>query len=354
MDEVDVREILSEVRDPILEDDIVSLGLVNAIEVEDDTANISLALGAPYSTVESNIANEVREELSEIGMSVSLSASVQRDVDEDSTVLPGVKNIIAISSGKGGVGKSTVSVNVATHLANMGARVGLFDADVYGPNVPRMLGSDDTPGATEDETIVPPEKFGVKLMSMDFLVGKDDPVIWRGPMVHKVITQLVDDVEWGPLDYFVIDLPPGTGDTQLTVLQSLPLTGAVVVTTPQEVAVDDARKGLRMFSRHDTNVLGIIENMSTFVCPDCGSEHDVFGKGGGEAFASEVDMPFLGSVPLDPRIREGTESGEPIVMDEDSVAGEAFRRITDAVADNVGVVTRRNHIESTQTAKVNQ
>ncbi len=353
MDEADIRAILSDVRDPILEDDIVSLGLVNAIEIEDDTASISLALGAPYSGVETEIASEVRERLSEEGISVELTAGVQRDIDEEANVLPNVKNVIAISSGKGGVGKSTVSVNVATQLANMGARVGLFDADVYGPNVPRMLASEDTPGATEDETIVPPEKYGVKLMSMDFLVGKDDPVIWRGPMVHKVITQLVDDVEWGALDYFVIDLPPGTGDTQLTVLQSLPLTGAVVVTTPQEVAVDDARKGLRMFSQHDTNVLGIIENMSSFVCPDCGSEHDVFGKGGGEEFATEVEMPFLGRVPLDPRVREGTESGDPIVMDSDSAAGEALREITSNIADNVGVVARRNHIEAAK-AKVNQ
>lgn len=354
MDEADIRAILSDVRDPILEDDIVSLGLVNAIEIDDGTVSISLALGAPYSAVETEIASEVREKLSDTGMSVELTAGVQRDIDEDANVLPNVKNVIAISSGKGGVGKSTVSVNVATQLANMGARVGLFDADVYGPNVPRMLASEETPGATEDETIVPPEKYGVKLMSMDFLVGKDDPVIWRGPMVHKVITQLVDDVEWGALDYFVIDLPPGTGDTQLTVLQSLPLTGAVVVTTPQEVAVDDARKGLRMFSRHDTNVLGIIENMSSFVCPDCGSEHDVFGKGGGEEFASEVEMPFLGSIPLDPRVREGTDSGDPIVMDPDSPAGEAFREITSKIADNIGVVTRRNHIEATKATTAKQ
>lgn len=353
MDEADIRAILSDVRDPVLENDIVSLGLVNAIELDDDTVNISLALGAPYSAVETEIATEVREKLSENGVSVELTAGVQRDVDEDTNVLPNVKNVIAVSSGKGGVGKSTVSVNVATQLSNMGARVGLFDADVYGPNVPRMLASDDTPGATEDETIVPPEKHGVKLMSMDFLVGKDDPVIWRGPMVHKVITQLVDDVEWGALDYFVIDLPPGTGDTQLTVLQSLPLTGAVVVTTPQEVAVDDARKGLRMFSRHDTNVLGIIENMSAFVCPDCGSEHDVFGKGGGEEFANEVEMPFLGNIPLDPQVREGTESGDPIVMDPDSPAGAAFREITNKIADNVGVVARRNHIEATKATTVN-
>jgi len=186
-------------------------------------------------------------------------------------VLPDVKNVIAVASGKGGVGKSTVAVNLAAGLAELGARVGLFDADVYGPNVPRMVDAEDRPGTTGAETIVPPEQFGVTLMSMDFLVGKDDPVIWRGPMVHKVLTQLIEDVEWGALDYMIVDLPPGTGDTQLTLLQTVPLSGAVIVTTPQEVAIDDARKGLRMFGRHDTPVLGIVENMSTFRCPDCGS-----------------------------------------------------------------------------------
>ncbi|MFC6726399.1 Mrp/NBP35 family ATP-binding protein, partial [Halobium palmae] len=187
----------------------------------------------------------------------------------------------------------------------LGARVGLFDADVYGPNVPRMVAADEAPKATAEETIVPPEKYGVKLMSMAFLVGEDDPVIWRGPMVHKVLTQLTEDVEWGELDYMVLDLPPGTGDTQLTVLQTLPLTGAVVVTTPQDVAVDDARKALEMFGKHETNVLGIAENMAGFRCPDCGSTHDIFGTGGGQALADESNMPYLGGIPLDPEVRAG-------------------------------------------------
>jgi ATP-binding protein involved in chromosome partitioning len=206
-----------------------------------------------------------------------------------------------------------------------------------------MVAADDGPQATGDGVIIPPERFGVKLMSMAFLVGPDDPVIWRGPMVHKVLTQLVEDVEWGALDYLVVDLPPGTGDTQLTVLQTLPITGAVVVTTPQAVAVDDARKGLEMFGRHDTPVLGVVENMSTFVCPDCGGEHDIFGRGGGEAFAEEVEMPFLGRVPLDPRVRSGSDEGAPVVLDEGLAAGEAFVAMTANVADNVGTVVRRRH-----------
>jgi len=302
---------------------------------------VSLALGAPYSPGETAIADRVREVLGDAGLEADLSARVDDGSGDD--VLPGVSNVIAVASGKGGVGKSTVAVNLAAGLADRGARVGLFDADVYGPNVPRMVAADQHPNATADETLIPPEQFGVKLMSMAFLVGEDDPVIWRGPMVHKVITQLTEDVEWGQLDYLILDLPPGTGDTQLTVLQTIPLTGAVVVTTPQQVAVDDARKGLRMFGRHDATVLGIVENMSTFVCPDCGGEHDIFGAGGGEAFADDVDMPFLGSIPLDPAVRAGGDAGEPAVLG-DSEVGDAFRSVTDAVADMVGVVRRRAHL----------
>jgi ATP-binding protein involved in chromosome partitioning len=181
----------------------------------------------------------------------------------------------------------------------------------------------------------------MKLMSMAFLVGEDDPVIWRGPMVHKVLTQLVEDVEWGDLDYMVLDLPPGTGDTQLTILQTLPLTGAVIVTTPQDVALDDARKGLRMFGKHDTNVLGVVENMAGFRCPDCGSVHDVFGSGGGRAFADENDLPYLGGIPLDPAIRTGGDTGRPMVLEEDDDTADALRVMTENVANNVGVVHRR-------------
>jgi ATP-binding protein involved in chromosome partitioning len=341
MDETEVRALLEDVDDPDLGDDVVSLGLVNAVDVAEGTARVSLALGAPHAPHESEVASRVRTVLGEAGLDVELTASVPPAVDPADRVLPDVKNIVAVASGKGGVGKSTVAVNVAAGLAELGARVGLFDADVYGPNVPRMLGARDPPQATEQETMVPPERHGVKLISMDFLVGEEDPVIWRGPMVHKILTQLIDDVEWGELDYLVVDLPPGTGDTQLTLLQTLPLTGAVIVTTPQDVALDDATKGLRMFGKHDTNVLGVVENMSTFVCPDCGGEHDVFGSGGGRALAAENDLPFLGGVPLDPAVRTGGDGGEPIVLAKESGTADAFRVVTENVANNVGVVNRR-------------
>ncbi|RQG90588.1 Mrp/NBP35 family ATP-binding protein [Natrarchaeobius chitinivorans] len=343
MDEDAVLERLRTVEDPELGDDIVSLGLVNEIEVDGDAVEIDLALGAPYSPAETAIAGEIREILLEEGVDPDLSASIpdRDDFEGDEQVLANVKNVIAVASGKGGVGKSTVAVNLAAGLSQLGARVGLFDADVYGPNVPRMVDADEPPMATEDETLVPPEKYGVKLMSMAFLTGEDDPVIWRGPMVHKVITQLTEDVEWGHLDYLVVDLPPGTGDTQLTMLQTMPVTGAVIVTTPQDVALDDARKGLEMFAKHETVVLGVAENMSTFACPDCGSDHDIFGSGGGEEFADTHEMPFLGSIPLDPTVREGGDGGKPTVLEDDGETGDAFRSITENVANNTGIVHRR-------------
>ncbi|GAB6880638.1 Mrp/NBP35 family ATP-binding protein [Halorubrum gandharaense] len=340
MDEADVRDLLREVEDPDLGDDIVSLGLVNDVRLDGDAVHVSLALGAPYAPHETQIAERVREVLGDAGLEPELSAAIPDALSTGEQVLPNVKNVIAVASGKGGVGKSTMSVNIAAGLSQLGATVGLFDADVYGPNVPRMVGAGQNPH-TDGDTIVPPEKYGMRLMSMDFLTGEDDPVIWRGPMVHKIITQLVEDVEWGELDYLVMDLPPGTGDTQLTILQTLPLTGAVIVTTPQGVALDDATKGLRMFGKHDTNVLGIAENMSGFKCPDCGGFHEIFGSGGGKKLADEQNLPFLGGVPLDPEVRAGGDGGEPIVLDDGETA-DAFKVIVENVANNIGVVKRRD------------
>jgi ATP-binding protein involved in chromosome partitioning len=343
MNAEDVRERLRGVTDSDLGDDIVSLGLVNEVAVEDGVARVDLALGAPFAPAESAIADDVRAAVREAGLDPELTASVDTGISSEEDALPDVTNIVAVASGKGGVGKSTVAVNVAAGLADRGARVGLFDADLYGPNVPRMVDADEVPKATQEETLVPPEQFDMKLMSMAFLVGEEDPVIWRGPMVHKMLTQMWDIVEWGSLDYMVVDLPPGTGDTQLSLLQSVPVTGAVVVTTPQDVALDDARKGLEMFGKHDTPVLGVAENMASFRCPDCGGNHAIFGADGGREFAETHDMPLLGSIPLDPAVRTGGDEGEPIVLDEDSETGAAFREMTAEVADNVGVINRRRH-----------
>ncbi|CCQ34400.1 Mrp protein [Halorhabdus tiamatea SARL4B] len=348
MDEAELRELLASVEDPDLEGDIVSLGLVNDVALENGSAHIDLALGAPFSPTETTIADRVREVIGDAApdLAVELTASIDRDTEGD--VLPGVKNVVAVASGKGGVGKSTVAVNLAAGLADRGARVGLFDADIYGPNVPRMLDAHERPEATEDDQIIPPEKHGMKLMSMDFLLGEDDPVIWRGPMVHQTLTQLFEDVQWGDLDYLVVDLPPGTGDTQLTLLQTVPVTGAVIVTTPQGVALDDARKGLEMFGKHETPVLGIIENMSSFKCPDCGSEHAIFGEGGGREFADQVQMPFLGEIPLDPEIRERGDEGRPAVLADDLDVSGAFRNFVANTANNQGIVHRNRLSEQSE------
>jgi len=339
-DEDAIRARLRQVRDPDLDDDIVSLSLVEEVDIDHEagTVRIDLGFGAPYSPAETAMAAEIREALSDIEYGVELAATV-RERDPGS-VLPGVHNVVAVASGKGGVGKSTVAVNLAAGLADLGARVGLFDADVYGPNAPRLLGAGTQPQVRDDETIVPPEEHGVRLMSMDFLVGPDDPVIWRGPMVHKVLTQLVEDVAWGELDYMVVDLPPGTGDTQLSMLQTVPVTGSVVVTTPQTVAVDDARKGLEMFAEHETPVLGLVENMSGFRCPDCGSTHQVFGTGGGKDLADEAGVPFLGEIPLDTTVREGGADGQPPVLAEGET-GDLLRRLVRRTADMQGLVHRR-------------
>ncbi|AOW79968.1 ATP-binding protein Mrp [Halodesulfurarchaeum formicicum] len=356
MQEADVREILSGIEDPDLGTDIVSENLVTNIDVDGDTVTVELALEAVGSPTEESIRASVREALEAEGATVSIETATDDDDDDglgvenigpdtetETEPLPGVSNVIAVASGKGGVGKSTISVNLAAGLADRGAEVAIFDADMYGPNVPRMLGVEGAPKATSDEKIVPPEAYGMGVMSIGLMLGEDDPVIWRGAMVHNTLTQLVDDVEWGDLDYLVIDLPPGTGDTQLTLLQSIPITGSVIVTTPQEVALEDARRGLQMFAEHETPVLGIVENMSTFVCPDCGSEHDIFGSGGGERFAEEKDMPFLGAIPLDPAIRSGGDEGAPIVMAEDGETVQAFQDMVSTTADMVGILNRQKH-----------
>ncbi|ERG98325.1 MAG: ATPase involved in chromosome partitioning [Haloquadratum sp. J07HQX50] len=346
MNESQVRDRLQTVLDPHFEDDLLSLNLINAIKVDeqDETIHISLALGAPFSPQESDIAADIRSVFEKSNYTVELTANIPSERPPDEAVLPGVSNIIAVASGKGGVGKSTVAVNLAAGLASLGARVGLFDADIYGPNVPRMIAAENGPETAGDQIIIPPEQFDMKLMSMAFLVDEDDPVIWRGPMVHQLLTQLVEDVQWGELDYLVLDLPPGTGDTQLTVLQTLPLTGAVIVTTPQTVAVDDARKGLRMFDEHETTVLGIVENMASFNCPDCHSTHDIFGSNGGQVFAANNDLPFLASLPLDPSVRSGAGEGAPVVL-RDGRTADAFKSMTESVADMVGVVRRKEMIQ---------
>jgi ATP-binding protein involved in chromosome partitioning len=250
-------------------------------------------------------------------------------------LIPGVKYVIAVSSGKGGVGKSTVAVNLAVALGLTGAKVGLLDADIYGPNIPMMMGVSKPPEQM-DGKIVPAESHGVKLISMGFFVPEDTAVVWRGPMVHTAIQQLFRDVLWGELDYLLIDLPPGTGDAQLTLTQLVPLTGAVTVTTPQEVALHDVRKGMMMFQKVNVPLLGIVENMSYFLCGHCGERTEIFSHGGGERAAAKLGIPFLGRVPIDPAIRDGGDSGTPIVVaDPASPQSAAFREIAQKIIAGV-------------------
>ena len=261
---------------------------------------------------------------------------------EQDKLLPGVKHILAVSSGKGGVGKSTVSANLAVALAQSGAKVGLMDADIYGPNIPMMMGVPE-PKGKEGEKILPGEGHGVKVISMGFFVPEETAVVWRGPMVHTAIQQFFRDVLWGDLDYLLIDLPPGTGDAQLSISQIVPLTGAITVTTPQEVALYDVRKGLRMFEKVNVPLLGIIENMSSFVCGHCGEQTDIFSRGGGEQAAKKFEIPFLGRIPIDPAIREGGDAGTPIVIgNPESPQAKAFGDIAASL---------RKQIESQDDAK---
>lgn len=275
-------------------------------------------------------------------MNDEVAAQTSRgEPDAAESLLPGVKHIIAVASGKGGVGKSTVSANVAVALAQTGANVGLMDADIYGPNVPMMMGVSDPPGK-EGEKIKPADAHGVKIISMGFFVPGDTAVVWRGPMVHTAIQQFFRDVLWGELDYLLIDLPPGTGDAQLSLSQIVPLTGVVTVTTPQEVALSDVRKGVMMFKKVNVPLLGMIENMSFFLCGHCGERTDIFSFAGGERAAEKFDVPFLGRIPLDPAIRAGGDAGTPLVVaDPDSPQTQAFRSVTSALQRRVAELT--NH-----------
>jgi ATP-binding protein involved in chromosome partitioning len=256
----------------------------------------------------------------------------------DKVTMPGVRNIIAVSSGKGGVGKSTVAVNLAVSLALDGARVGLMDMDVYGPNVPLMLGAGQAKPEVEDGRLLPVEAYGVKLMSMAILQPGDKPMIVRGPILHGLVKQFLTDVKWGELDYLIVDMPPGTGDVQLSLAQLVPVQGAVLVTTPQEVAVMDVRRALRMFETVAVPVLGVVENMSYFIAPDTGIRYNIFGEGGGEKLASQYDVPFLGAVPLGLEVREGGDKGVPVVVSQpESAQAVAFRKVAEEVARQVSI-----------------
>ena len=334
-----VLAALGKVQEPELHQDLVSLGMVRDLKIKGDAVSFSVMLTTPACPLRGKIEKESREAVEALGakkVSVKLDSDVPNDGRMRGLVNTPIRNAIAVASGKGGVGKSTVAVNLAVSLAQSGARVGLLDADIYGPNIPTMMGAPNMPNPV-DGKLIPAESYGVKLMSMGYLVKPGQPLIWRGPMLNSAIRQFLSDVEWGELDYLIIDLPPGTGDAPLSLAQALPLSGVVIVTMPQAVSLEDASRGLEMFRTLDVPILGVIENMSYLTLPD-GSKMDVFGQGGGEAMAKHYDVPFLGGIPLNPNVRIGGDSGKPIIItDPESDAAKALKSLAEAVAARISV-----------------
>ena len=340
-----VLDALRVVTDPDLGRDIVSLGFVKNVTIDGGRVAFDVELTTPACPVKDQMKDQAQAAVAALpgvtDVDVQMTASVRAAVTPESgrAPIPGIKNIIAVGAGKGGVGKTTVAVNLAVALARHGGRVGIIDGDVYGPNVPIMLGL-DTQLSSDGKKIVPAEKHGLRVMSMGFLTDGGAPIIWRGPMLHGVVRQFFQDVRWGELDYLVVDMPPGTGDVALSLTQTVPVAGAIVVTTPQTVALADSRRAVAMYRKLEVPTFGIIENMSYFACPSCSFESDIFGRGGGESVAGELGVPFLGQVPIYEPIRVGSDTGVPIVIAEpDSPAANAFRNIAEQAAAQVSIAS---------------
>lgn len=349
LDANSVLDVLRPVQDPELQKSLVELNMIRNVQVEDGQVRFTVVLTTPACPLREFIVDDCKRAVRSLPGVEQVEVEVTAETPQQKASLPdrqgidGVKNIIAISSGKGGVGKSTVAVNVAVALAKTGAKVGLIDADIYGPNAPMMLGLSDAQVMVRQvdgkEILEPAFNHGVKLVSMGFLIDPDQPVIWRGPMLNGVIRQFLYQAEWGDLDYLIVDMPPGTGDAQLTLAQAVPMAGAIIVSTPQNVALSDARRGLRMFQQMQVPVLGIVENMSYFIPPDMpDKQYDIFGSGGGEKTSKELGIPLLGCVPLELSLREGGDRGIPIVIHSpDSASAKALMDIAQQIAARVSV-----------------
>ncbi|HMQ04086.1 MAG TPA: Mrp/NBP35 family ATP-binding protein [Pyrinomonadaceae bacterium] len=334
---------LKQIIDPDLRKDIVTLGFVRDLAIDGGDVSFRVVLTTPACPVKEQMESQAVEIVSAIEGVENVKVTMDAEVPQgrgiaNNVAIPGVKNIIAVSSGKGGVGKSTVAVNLAVALAQNGAKVGIMDADVYGPNIPLMLGTGYDQPEVFGGKLRPIEAHGVKMISMAVLVPPDKPMILRGPMLHGVVRQFLTDVNWGELDYLIVDMPPGTGDVQLSLAQLVPVQGAVLVTTPQEVSLSDVRRAVKMFETVNVPVLGVIENMSYFIAPDTGNRYEIFGKGGGERLASEYGLNFLGQVPLGLEVREGGDNGTPVVVSApDSPQSSAFRTVAEEVARHVSI-----------------
>jgi ATP-binding protein involved in chromosome partitioning len=343
---VTVEQVLSSLRkvvDPELHKDIVSMGMVKDLVITDGKVSFTLELTTPACPFNSDIEQDVRAAIAGIGVQ-NLDLKVTARVMEGRAIsmdelIPDVKNIIAIASGKGGVGKTTIAVNLALALARSGAKVGLLDADVYGPSVPLMLGAEEEPQVLNNK-IQPPNVEGIKVISMGFFYEQSQQAgIYRGPIISGIVKQFLTDVEWGSLDYLIIDLPPGTGDAPLTMAQTIPVTGIVIVTTPQDVAMNVAVKALGMFSKLNVPIVGVIENMSYLQCPHCNERINIFGRGGGQKISEKFDIPFLGEIPLFPQIMEGSDKGKPVIIsDPDSIQANALRKMAKVTAGRISII----------------
>ena len=334
---------LRQIQDPDLHKDIVTLGFIKDLKIDGGHVSFRIVLTTPACPVKAEMESASREIVGALPGVLSVSVTMDAEVPKgrglgEKIAVEGVRNIVAVSSGKGGVGKTTVAVNLAVSLALDGARVGLMDMDVYGPNVPIMMGASNARPEVDVNKLIPIEAYGVKLMSMALLQPGDKPMIVRGPILHGLVKQFLSDVKWGELDYLIVDMPPGTGDVQLSLAQLVPVQGAVLVTTPQDVSVADVRRALRMFETVAIPVLGIVENMSYFLAPDTGIRYDIFGEGGGEKLANAYHVPFLGAIPLGIDVREGGDKGLPVVVSQpDSPQALAFRRVAEEIARQVSI-----------------
>ena len=346
-----IEQCLKEFIDPLTGEDLVTGTCIKGIDIDGDTIAVEVCLGYPAKSIADDLAADIKTLLETIDQVSDARVNVvwkviPHKVQKDLTPIKGVRNIVAIASGKGGVGKSTTCCNLALALTVEGARVGILDADIYGPSQPRMMGLSGRPDSHDGKSIEPKENYGVQTMSIGYLVEEDTPMVWRGPMVTGAMTQLLNDTNWHDLDYLLVDMPPGTGDIQLTLAQQVPVSGAVIVTTPQDIALLDARRGLRMFEKVEVPVLGLIENMSTHICSQCGHEEAIFGAGGAAAMALKDNIELLGSLPLDIQIRRQADSGKPtVIADPESDISHAYRDIARRMAARLSVQARNMSIK---------